>query len=151
MPENTAPGSAAAPAPAQLAAALAARTGGPHGDGDTAGAAEAAAEAIRYLNHAAPRGGITDPATVSAVAAALAAVAYRLPQLVTQLAEWLAAETAAGRVADDHHRPAWQVTDAARLLFWEAAEHADHLASALNAAANLTATLHAADPAAPAA
>jgi hypothetical protein len=148
MPETSA---TPAPAPAQLAAALAARVHGPYADADTAGAAEAAAEAVRYLNHAAPRGGVTEPATVNTVAAHLAAAAYRLPQLLTQLAEWLAAETAAGRVADDHHRPAWQRADAARILFWEATEHADHLASALNAAANLTATLHAADPAAPAA
>jgi hypothetical protein len=140
-----------APAPAQLAAALAARTHGPYADADTAGAAEATAETIRYLNHAAPRGGVTEPATVVAVAANLATAAYRMPQLLAQLAEWLAAETAAGRVADDHRRPAWQLADATRTLLWEATEHAEHLASALNAAANLTATLHAADPAAPAA
>ena len=109
------------------------------------------AEAIRYLNHAAPRGGITDPPTISLTAANLAAAAYRTPQLLTQLAEWLVAETIAGRVADDHHRPAWQQTDAARILLWEAIDHAEHLANALNAAANITATLHAADPAAPAA
>jgi hypothetical protein len=66
MLENTDPGCAAAPALAQLAAAPAARIGGPHCDADTAGAAEAAAQAIRYLNHAASRGGVTEPATVSA-------------------------------------------------------------------------------------
>ena len=151
MPENDA---APAPAPAQLAAALAARIDGPHGDADTVGAAVAAAEAVRYLNHASPRGGVTEPATVSTVAAALAAAAYRMPQLLTQLAEWLAAEADAGRIADDRRRPAWQLADAARLLLWEATEHAEHLASALSAAANTTATLHAADgdrPAAPAA
>jgi hypothetical protein len=153
MPENADPGSASpALAPAQLAAALAARIGGPHCDADTVGAAETAAEAIRYLNHAAPRGGVTEPATVSTAAAALAAAAYRLPQLLAQLAEWLAAETAVGRIADDHHRPAWQLADATHILLWEATEHADHLASALSAAANITATLHAIDgPAAPAA
>jgi hypothetical protein len=60
-----------------------------------------------------------------------------MPQLLTQLAEWLAAETAAGGIADGHHhRPAWQLADAARILLWEATEHTDHLASALNAAAN---------------
>ena len=141
-------------APAHLAAALAARVHGPYADADPAGAAEATAETIRYLNHAAPRGGVTEPATVSAVAAHLAAAAYRMPQLLTQLAEWLAAETAAGRVADDQRRPAWQRADAARLLLWEATEHAEHLAAALNTAANVTATLRAADggrPAAPAA
>lgn len=138
-------------APAQVTAALAARVHGPYADTDTVGAAEATAEAIRYLNHAAPKGGVTEPATISTVAAALAAAAYRMPQLLTQLAEWLAAEAAAGRVADDRRRPAWQLADATRILLWEATEHADHFASALSAAANLTATLHAADPAAPAA
>jgi hypothetical protein len=53
----------------------------------------------------------------------------------------------ASRIADDHHRPAWQLAGAARILLWEGTEHADHLASALNSAANLTATLHAAAPA----
>jgi hypothetical protein len=87
--------------PAELTAALAARIHGPYVDVDTAGAAEVTAEAVRHLNHAAPRGGVTEPATVSTVAAALAAAAYRMPQLLTQLAEWLAAEAAAGRIAED--------------------------------------------------
>lgn len=145
MPENADPGRA------YDAAAPAVRIGAPYGDADTVGAAEAAAETIRYLNHAAPGGGVTEPATVSTVAAALAA-AYLMPQLLAQLAEWLAAETAAGRIADDQRRPAWQLADAIRTMFWEATERAENLASALNAAANLTATLHSADgPAAPAA
>jgi hypothetical protein len=106
--------------PAQLTAALAAHIHGPYADTDTAGAAEVTAEAVRYLNHASPRGGITEPATVNTVAAYLATTVYRMPQLLTELAEWLAAEVAVGRVADDHHRPVWQLADAARILFWEA-------------------------------
>jgi len=77
MPETADPASASPLAPGQLATALAARLDGPYSDADTAGAADAAAEAIRYLNHAAPRGGITQPATVNAVTAHLASSAYR--------------------------------------------------------------------------
>jgi hypothetical protein len=145
MPEDTDPGSAAAPAPAQLAAALAARIGGPHCDADTVGAAEAAAEAVRYLNHAAPRGGITEPATVSAVAAALAAAAYRLPQLLNTISQWLMAEAAAGRIADDHHRTPDQLTARTRAATTHAADNANSLAAALAAVHNLTATLHTAE------
>jgi len=76
---------------------MAARVHGPYADADSASAAEVTAGALRYLNHAAPRGGVTEPATVTTVAAHLAATAHRLPQLLTQLAEWLAAEAAAGR------------------------------------------------------
>jgi hypothetical protein len=50
---------------AQLAASLAAFTDGPYADASTAGAADLAAETIRYLNYAAAKGGITDPATIS--------------------------------------------------------------------------------------
>ena len=64
-----------------------------------------AAEAVRYLNHAAPRGGVTVPATVATVTADLSAAAYRLPQLLAGLGDWLTAEAAAGRVGDDHRRP----------------------------------------------
>jgi hypothetical protein len=149
MPETT--DSAAALTPAQLTDALTALTHGPYADTDTDTAAGLTAETIRYLNYAAPRGGITEPGTVAGVAAHLATAAYRMPQLLTQLAEWLAAETAEGRIADDHGRPAWQLAEAARALFWEATEHAEHLASALNAARNVTATLHAAAPGSPAA
>ncbi len=47
--------------PAQLTAALAARIRGPYADSDTAAAAEVTAEAIRYLNHAAPGAGSPSP------------------------------------------------------------------------------------------
>jgi hypothetical protein len=77
MPENTRTDSQ--PTPAQLTASLATLIHGPYANASTAGAAEPAAEAIRYLNYAAPRGGITKPATVATVAAGLATAAYRLP------------------------------------------------------------------------
>jgi hypothetical protein len=132
--------------PAQLTASLASLTHGPYTDLSTAAAADLAAETIRYLNDAAPMGGITDPGTVAAVTANLATAAYRLPRLLTAISEWLAAETAAGRIAADHGRPAAQLTD----LVAEAAESADALAATLASLHRLTATMHA-DAAVPAA
>jgi hypothetical protein len=132
---------------AQLAASLASLNDGPYADADTAGAAELAAETIRYLNHAAAKGGITDPATIDAVTASLATAAYRLPQLLNTISQWLTAETTAGRIADDHHRPPDQLTARTRAAAAHAAENADSLAAALAGVHNLTATLHTAEPA----
>jgi hypothetical protein len=136
--------------PAHLSACLAGLVHGPYGDADTAGVAGLAAETIRYLNYAAPRGGVTDPATVYAVSGDLAAAAYRVPQLMTALGDWLAAEAAAGRLADDHHRPPAQLTARIRAATSEAADRAESLAAGLSAVHNLAATLHTAGPAAPA-
>jgi hypothetical protein len=103
MPENEA--SPFTLAPAHLSVCLVTLIHGPYADADTVGVADLAAEAVRYLNYAAPRGGVTDPATIAAVTADLATAAYRLPQLLTALGDWLNAETAADRIADDHRRP----------------------------------------------
>ena len=136
-------------AAARLAAGLASLAHGPHDDAGTAAAAELTAETIRYLNHAAAKGGVTDPATISAIAASLAATAYRLPQLLNAISEWLKAETAAGRIADDHRRSPDQLTARIRAATAHAADSAEELAAALAAVHNLTATLHATEPAAP--
>ncbi|MGH3269025.1 MAG: hypothetical protein ACRDN1_08170, partial [Trebonia sp.] len=69
--------------PGQYARELCERVHGPHDDQATAGAADLAAETIRYLSYAAAHGGFTNPATVYAVAGDLSAVAGRLPQLLT--------------------------------------------------------------------
>ncbi|HEX3715746.1 MAG TPA: hypothetical protein VHV09_23340 [Trebonia sp.] len=124
--------------PAQLTASLASLTHGPYTDLSTAAAADLAAETIRYLNDAAPMGGITDPGTVAAVTANLATAAYRLPQLLTAISEWLETEAAAGRIADDHGQPAAQLTE----LVTQAAESADALAATLAGLHRLTATMH---------
>jgi hypothetical protein len=134
--------------PALLLAQLAALVGGPYTDADTAGAAGLAAETIRYLNHAAPRGGVTDPATVAAVASELSAMAYLLPQLLSALGVWLTAEVAAGRVADDHHRQPGELAAKVRAAFGNADACTCDLARELSTAHNLSATLHAAGPAA---
>ena len=60
---------------------------GPYCDDDGACVAALAAEVVRYLNHATPRGGATDPAAVARITAELTAATYRLPQLRTALGE----------------------------------------------------------------
>jgi hypothetical protein len=120
---------------------------GPYGDADTAGVAGLAAETIRYLNYAAPRGGVTDPATVYAVSGELATAVWRLPQLLAALGGWLEAEAAAGRLTDDHRRPPADLAALIRGAFSDAGDHAGSLARALSTAHNLAATLHAAGPA----
>jgi hypothetical protein len=132
---------------AQFTASLAGLIHGPYSDDATTDAAALATETIRYLNHATRAGGITDPATIAALTANLADAVYRLPQLLNQTGDWLIAETTAGRIADDHHRQAWQLTDATRTILGEAVVHAAALARTLNAAQNLTATLHTTQPA----
>jgi hypothetical protein len=145
MPENSRTDNRLTPA--QLTASLAALIHGPYVDASTAGAADLAAEAIRYLNYAAPRGGITEPATVATVAADLAATAYRLPQLLASLGDWLMAEAAAGRLADDHRRPPAGLAERISAAIRTASDQAD----GLSAVHNLAATVHVAGPAAPAA
>jgi hypothetical protein len=98
------------PATAQLTAHLGSLTHGPYADASSVGAADLAAETIRYLNHAAAKGGITDPATVADLTSSLATATYRLPQLLNTISEWLRAETTAGRIVDDHRRPPDQLT-----------------------------------------
>jgi hypothetical protein len=66
---------------------------------------EAAAEAVRSLNHATLWGGCAQgyawPADVDAVLAALAVLVQRLPQALSQAAAWLERADAAGLVGQD--------------------------------------------------
>jgi hypothetical protein len=137
-------------APAHLSACLVTLIHGPYADADTVGVGGLAAEAVRYLGYAAPRGGVTDPATVASVLADLATTAYQLPQLVSVLGHWLEAESAAGRLAGDR-RPPVQLTARVQAAMSQAADHAGSLATALSTAHDLAATLQAASPAEPAA
>jgi hypothetical protein len=136
--------------PAQLTAALAGLRHGPYADALTGEAGDLAAETTRYLAYAATHGGITDPATIANLTASLAITVYRIPQTLNAISAWLHAETAAGRIADDHRRPPAQLTDRIRTAIAQAADNADTLAASLATIRNLTATLHAAEPAAPA-
>ena len=129
--------------PGQYARDLSGRAHGPHDDQATTGAAALAAETIRYLSYATTHGGLSDPATVYAVAGDLSAAAFRLPQLLTQLVDWIDAEAAAGRIVGD--RPATRLDSDARAIFGEAVGHAASLAAALADAHNLTATMRAAN------
>lgn len=64
--------------------------------------ADEAAEAIRSLNHLTLGGtGLEDPGDLYSVVANLASMAGRLPQLLTQLGQWLEHEHTAGRVGHD--------------------------------------------------
>lgn len=129
--------------PGEYARELCERAHGPHDDQATAAAAGLAAETVRYLSYAATHGGLTDPATVYAVVGDLSAVAWRLPELLTQLAGWIAVRADAGKIAGD--RPAGMLGTDARAIFGEAAAHAASLAGALNNAHSLAATIYATD------
>ena len=87
----------------------------------------------------------TSPFTI-APAHLTATAAYRLPQLLAALGDWLKAETTAGRLADDHRRLPADMVGLIGTAVSQAAEYADDLAAALNTAHNLAATLHDADP-----
>ena len=79
--------------------------GGPHSPAYTRQLANAAAEAIRVLNHATfqtSSGALAYPAGVDAVIEALATMHARLPQLYGQLTEWLRGQLAAGRLQIGH-------------------------------------------------
>lgn len=66
------------------------------------GAAQAAAQAVRDLNHATLSGtGYEYPADVYDVVGALALLTTRLPQAIGQAMAWLEREHAAGRVGHD--------------------------------------------------
>lgn len=145
MPDNN---STLTLTPAHLTACLAGLVNGPYADADTAVAADLAAEAVRYLNYAAPRGGVTDPATVASVAGSLATAAYRLPQLLSALADWLTAEAAAGRLGDNHRQPPARLAARISATITAARDQATDLAAALSALHNLTATVHTAVPSA---
>jgi len=116
------------------------RTGGPHNPAYTAEVADAAAEAIRVLNHG--TGGfdaLEMPGDIDRLLSALATMASRLPQLFMQLQNNLTRITAAPGLYDDRGQdPSVAVARAAMSLggahgaahaLWEALDAA-HQASA---------------------
>ena len=116
--------------------------------------AEAAAEAVRALNHATLRhgdpAGYQWPADVDAVVAELGLLASRLPQVFDQAGSWLTAQADAGRVRHDD-----QVTDIGHAVGWvlqcldDATANARELASVLACARQASAHLAGIDPADP--
>jgi hypothetical protein len=125
--------------PERLARELAARLDGPHADEHTAGAGELCAEAVRFLNYATGShspAGLVYPSTVYTLAADLSSAAWRMQQLFTQLAAWLAAEEAAGRLGTDDGSPAADVVAAATVNLASASTAANHLSACLDALQN---------------
>jgi hypothetical protein len=121
--------------PEEIATRLPQLTGGPYRDQATIALAEITAEAVRVLNHATrDPGAITEPATLYAVTGNLATLADRLPQLCDQLADWLARESAGGRLADDRGQPVLAAVEPARFQLAAAAGLAGELGAALGAA-----------------
>ena len=125
--------------PQRLARELDARLDGPHADEHTAGAAHLAAECIRFLNYAtgshSPEG-LVFPSTVYDIAADLSSATCRMVQLFGQLADWLAAEDAAGMLGTDDGRPAADVVAAARVNLTTATAAAGRLSACLDALQN---------------
>ena len=120
--------------PKRLARELTDRLDGPHADEHTAAAADLAAECVRFLNYATGShspAGLVYPSTAYMIGADLSTAAYGMRQLFGQLAGWLAAEEAAGRLGTDDGSPAAGTVAAARV----------NLASATIAAARLSAYL----------
>jgi hypothetical protein len=123
--------------------------GGPHSPAYTRQVANAAAEAIRVLNHAtfqASGGALAHPADVDAVIQALATMHARLPQLYGQLTGWLREQATAGRLQTSHgpYRgdPAAAVAEIA-ISLQNAALGADAAHEALGMAGQITATISA--------
>jgi hypothetical protein len=133
-------GGTTAMTPQEIAARLPELTGGPHDDATITALAQITAEAIRALNHATfPYAGLSEPATVYRVLGELATAANRLPQLLSQLARWLAEENTAGRLADDRDLPGALYRVLARLD--EATRWTGLLGGALDDAQQATARL----------
>jgi hypothetical protein len=129
--------------PREYTAHLSSTRHGPYGDELTVAVAALAAEAIRWLAYATGpgSGGVTSPATVYDLAIEVNAAIGRVPQVLSQLAGWLGAEDAEGRVASDSPATA----DDVRAALGEAMTGADHLSRALANAADLTAALRPAE------
>jgi hypothetical protein len=130
----------------ELAGALAGRLDGPHSDQDTAAVASLAAEAVRYLNYATgthAATGLTWPATAYAVLGSLTALVSRLPQLLSQLSDWLDGELAAGQLGDDSGQDPVLVVERARRHLEAAAVAAGMVQRSLSAAYSDTSRLHA--------
>lgn len=94
-----------------------------------------AAEAIRTLNHRTHPPTAADPTEVYELLAALAAMAYRLPQLLGQLSRWLQTEQAADRLrADTPAADPAEITATAAHELTRAGRTANRLGDALDSA-----------------
>lgn len=111
--------------------------------------AEAAAEAIRWLNHATIHGGYQWPSDVDAVVGHLLMLAERLPQALEQASRWLSRQHEAGRVGiDDVGAPvaADVAVEAAVTALAVARSQAGELARDLRRARSLTTRMTGVEP-----
>jgi len=115
----------------------------PYDDLDTVRAATLIVETAEYLAAAIQDGGVTVPATLTALAAGLAAAFGRAAPLLAWAGDWLGYEITAGRVIDA--RPLPELAAAARDTLETSAARAARLARALHSARNLSAALRPAD------
>ena len=131
--------------PKEIAARLPELTGGPHDDDTIIALATITAEAIRALNHATlGPAALAEPATAYRVLGELTTAVHRLPQLLSQLTQWLTNEYTGNRLAHDGELPD-AVARAVASLDHDAAPHAAGLAAALDRAHQTTAGLYRAD------
>jgi hypothetical protein len=129
--------------PGEFADELPGRLHGPHDDATTIGSARLAGELIRFLNYATRphAGGLTEPAAVYLLTGELAAAFSRLPQLLSQLGDWLTEEGSNGRLHDDDGRPVCRLTDDACTALNQATTRAYDLARDLMAVQMIAAGL----------
>ena len=111
--------------------------------------AETMAEAVRVLNHQTRhREALRYPSDADRLIRDLATAAARLPQLLGQVAEWLAVEQAAARIVMEggsRGRSPEVMTDMTRMRLEQAAARARELGKALDGAASVTCDMGARD------
>jgi hypothetical protein len=117
----------------------------PHSPDRTREAADLAAEALRYLNHATRDSGALEyPNDAAAVLASLATLASRLPQLLSQISDRFGADLAAGRLTVEYGPYAGdprQAVAMVRRLLGDASANAGGLSERLDAAHQVTAAI----------
>jgi hypothetical protein len=81
---------------------------GPHSPGETRRVADLLAECVRHLNHATmpAQEGLQYPQDVYTLLGHLTTAMQRMPQLMRQLAAFMEAQSATGRLADHNHQDA---------------------------------------------
>ena len=126
---------------------VALRTDGPHSPEYTKQVADIVAEAIRVLNYASMpgSGGLEYPGDVYSLLGALYTGTGRLPQLFRQLVAFLDAQAASGRLGDDHGRDVAAQTAQAAFYLGAAHQVAADLTASLQAAQNAIAGLYVRD------
>ena len=129
--------------PREYTTHLSATRRGPHQDDTTTAVAALVAEAVRWLAYATRPGadGLSSPATLYDLVIKLNTTISRLPQVLSQTADWLAAEVSAGRVVSNEPVS----IDDARDALGDAITEADNLSRALANASNLAAALRSAE------